>query len=288
LRIVVREDEAGQRVDQLLAARLGVSRTQARKLAEAGRVRRGRARLDKGQFVAAGDELELDDPELDPSARPDPSLVLDIRHEDDVLLVVDKAAGVPCHPLAPGELGCVANALLARYPEMRHVGYDSRQAGLVNRLDNDTSGLLLAAKDGPTFEALRRLLTEGAMDKRYLALTDRAVAPGELRGALAPRGAKVAVVDPEKPGARPARTRVVSSQAVRDGRFLVELAVSRAYRHQVRAHLAMAGAPLVGDVLYGGSPAPHHFLHASFLAFDHPASGRRIEVESPLPADWPR
>ena len=148
MRIVVTEQEAGRRVDQLVAARLGVSRTQARKLAAAGRVRRGRIRLDKGDFVSAGDELELDDAELDPSARPDPSLALTVRHEDDALLVVDKPVGVPSHPLASGELGCVANALIARYPDMLHVGYDSRQAGLA--FDGDVYDGLAARTLAPS------------------------------------------------------------------------------------------------------------------------------------------
>jgi 23S rRNA pseudouridine1911/1915/1917 synthase len=286
LRIVVTQAEAGQRVDQLLSGRLGVSRARVRRLLEAGQVRRGRSRLAKGDSVTAGDELELDAPDLDPSARPDPSLALVVRHDDAQLVVVDKPAGMPSHPLAPGELGCVANALLARYPEMLHVGYDSRQAGLVNRLDNDTSGLLLAARDRATFEALRVQLGSGHLDKRYLALTERALALGELRGALAPRGTRVAVVADDAPGARPARSVVVSCRPLAHARFLVELEVSRAYRHQIRAHLAAAGAPLVGDVLYGGSPAAHHFLHASRLAFDHPSTGARIDISSEPPADW--
>jgi 23S rRNA pseudouridine1911/1915/1917 synthase len=287
LRIVVTDEEAGQRADQLLAGRLGISRARARKLLEAGELRRGRTRLAKGDFVAAGDELALDDPELDPSARPDPAPVLTIAHEDAQLVVVDKPAGMPSHPLAPGELGCVANALLARFPEMLQVGYDSRQAGLVNRLDNDTSGLLLAARDRATFEALRDLLASGQVEKRYLALTERAVSPGMLEGALAPRGARVAVVPGTAPGAQPAQSRVVACRPLPHGRFLVELEVSRAYRHQVRVHLAAVSAPLVGDVLYGGTPAPHHFLHASRLAFTHPVTGKRIDVTSALPPDWP-
>jgi 23S rRNA pseudouridine1911/1915/1917 synthase len=287
LRIVVTDEEAGQRTDQLLAGRLGVSRARARKLVEAGQLRRGRARLAKGDVVAAGDELLLDDPELDPSARPDPSLALRIAHEDAQLVVVDKPVGMPSHPLAPGELGCAANALLARFPEMLQVGYDSRQAGLVNRLDNDTSGLLLAARDRATFEALRGQLARGEVEKRYLALTERPLPPGTLHGALAPRGARVAVVRDDAPGAQPARSLVIACRPLVSGQFVVELEVSRAYRHQVRVHLAAAGAPLVGDVLYGGVPAAHHFLHASRLAFTHPFSGERVDVTSAPPPDWP-
>jgi 23S rRNA pseudouridine1911/1915/1917 synthase len=289
VRIVVSEREVGMRVDQLVAERLSVSRAEARRLIAANLVQKPNGRApDKGHMVALGQEFTvLYAAEQGVAAQPDATLTLRIAHQDAQLVLVDKPVGMPSHPLRAGELGCVANGLLAQFPEMLHVGYDTRQAGLVNRLDNDTSGLLLAARDVETFAQLRELLRSGGVHKRYLALTEVAVEPGELSFALAPRGKRVAVVSADEPEARPAQTRVISCEP--HGRyFLVELSAERAYRHQVRAHLAHIGAPLVGDVLYGGSSARHHFLHASRMSFVHPQTQARLDLESQLPDSWPR
>ncbi|HEX5657670.1 MAG TPA: RluA family pseudouridine synthase, partial [Polyangiales bacterium] len=165
----IQEQEVGTRLDRVLCNRLTLSRAQVKRLFEAGEVRRNGRRAGKGELCAKGDRVELGAELRDSRALPD-ELPLDVRHEDDALVIIDKPPGMPSHPLRPGELGCAANALLARYPEMGGTGYDDRQPGLVNRLDNDTSGLLLAARSPESFAALRSALESGAIEKRYLAL----------------------------------------------------------------------------------------------------------------------
>ena len=112
----IQENEAGSRLDRVLCERLGLSRAEAKRLFVGGEVRRNGRRADKGDLVACGDRIELGSELSDPRARPDPSIALAVRFEDEALVIVDKPAGMPSHPLRPGELGCLANGLVARYP----------------------------------------------------------------------------------------------------------------------------------------------------------------------------
>lgn len=279
------EREVGTRLDRVLCERLTLSRSQVKRMFEAGEVRRNGRRAGKGELVAQGDRVDLGAELRASRALPDPTLPLGVLLEDDHLVVVDKPPGVPSHPLRPGELGCIANALLARYPEMAATGYDDRQPGLVNRLDNDTSGLLLAARTPEAFSALRGALEAGQIDKSYLALVARPLRPQTIELSLAPSPKHRARVEVNALG-RPASTSVHACRPHGE-LFLVELRACRAYRHQVRAHLAAIGAPIVGDALYGGIFAARHFLHASRLAFTHPVTGLPVEVRAEPPADWP-
>jgi 23S rRNA pseudouridine1911/1915/1917 synthase len=281
----IHEQEAGTRLDRVLCSRLTLSRSQVKRLFEAGEVRRNGRRADKGDLVARGDRVELGAELRDSRAQPDATVALDVRYEDAYLVVVDKPPGVPSHPLRPGELGCVANGLLARYPEMAGTGYDDRQPGLVNRLDNDTSGLLLAARSPEAFVSMRRALEEGEIEKSYLALVTRPVRPQVVELALAPSPRHRARVEVNALG-RPAQSTVHACRPHGE-LFLLEVRAGRAYRHQVRAHLAAIGAPIVGDVLYGGAFGPRHYLHASRLAFVHPMTSAPVELRSEPPSDWP-
>jgi 23S rRNA pseudouridine1911/1915/1917 synthase len=282
----IHENEVGSRLDRVLCERLGLSRAEAKRLFLGGEVRRNGRRADKGELVAYGDRIELGSELSDPRARPDPSVQLVVRYEDEQLVIVDKPAGMPSHPLRPGELGCLANGLVARYPEMAHAGYDTRQPGLVNRLDNDTSGLLLAARSPEAFAQLRGLLEAGEIEKRYLALTACPVPPQRIELALMPSSRHRARVEVSALG-RPACTVVSACWAHGASGYLVEVHAPKAYRHQVRAHLAAVGAPIIGDGLYGGEPAKHHYLHAAELTFVHPSTGQALSVRSELPDDWP-
>ena len=276
--------EAGSRLDRVLCRRFGLSRSQARRFFEQGAVWRNGRRAGKGEVVAQGDHVQCDHEEVDSAAQPDPQVPVLLRYEDDWLLVIDKPAGVPSHPLRPGELGCVANWIRAAYPDVS-CGYDARQPGLVHRLDNDTSGLLLAARDAETFDALQTALEQGRIEKTYCALTSRPVEPQDIALSLAPGRHPRSPVQVASRG-EPRHTRVVSCTP-RGAFFLVEVKALRAYRHQVRAHLAAIGAPIVGDILYGGEPASCHHLHAARLVFCHPKTGAAVEVSSAIPSDWP-
>jgi 23S rRNA pseudouridine1911/1915/1917 synthase len=198
--------------------------------------------------------------------------------------VVDKPAGVPCQPLSSGETGTVANALVARYPEMATVGDDPREAGLCHRLDVETSGVLLAARNRPVWEALRAAFSgDREVEKRYLALVKGPLADeGVIEVPLAHAGDHVR---PDFAAGRPARTEF--KVLARKGPFaLVQVQLVTGVLHQVRAHLAGVGAPIVGDTLYDGPPEPglsRFFLHAAALGVVHPVSGRQLTVQSPLP-----
>lgn len=281
----IQEQEIGSRLDRVLCNRLTLSRSQVKRLFEAGEVRRNGRKAGKGELVARGDRVELGAELRESTAQPDPSIRLDIRYQDDQLVIVDKPPGMPSHPLRPGELGCAANGLLARFPEMGGTGYDDRQPGLVNRLDNDTSGLLLAARSPEMFAALRAALEAGQIEKSYLALVTRPVRPQSIELSLAPSPRHRSRVEVNALG-RPA-TSVVHACRGHGELFLVEVRACRAYRHQVRAHLAAIGAPILGDALYGGAFGPRHYLHAARLSFAHPVTGAQVDVRVEPPSDWP-
>ena len=291
MEIHVEAHEAGIRLDTLLARRLDISRRRARELLQTGSVRRNGKRAAKGGAVREGDRIAIASlaTPAPPRAVPDPDLQLEVVYEDSAIVAVCKPAQQPTHPLGVDELGTLASALVARYPEMADVGYNALQPGLVHRLDNDTSGLLLAARSVEAFEHLRSALVDGEIRKRYRALCAGVVdSPRLLQGYLhADRRRRVKISATPSPRGRPVRTEIVDTRLV--GSYsLVGVAVAKAGRHQIRAHLASAGHPLAGDVLYGGprlSGLDRHFLHADQLDFRHPITGAMLRLRSELPRE---
>lgn len=257
----------------------------------AGGVVRVNGRLArKGTVVKAGDRVTL------PGATrlvAEPDLPVPVLYEDASLVVVDKPGGVRGHALDPSERGTVASFLLGRYPETATIG-DGLAAGLVHRLDHGTSGLLVAARTPTAFAALRGAFRRRAVHKRYLAVvmgTPPAVA--HVTTALAHDPADRRRMIPARPGLRswPAETRFAVLVAGRE-RALVQATMSTGVTHQIRAHLALLGHPVVGDGLYGGLPAPlpdgRHALHAARIAFPHPGGSGALELSSNLPDDIAR
>ena len=271
----VREDDAGERLDVILARRVeGLSRARAKALIAEGAVYVEGGPVKKSYVVSAGERISIDalPGPVDFHARPDPDLELAVLRETEDYVIVDKPAGVPSHPLKEDELGTVAGALVARYPEMRGVGYSNREPGILHRLDRDTSGLMLAARNQESFERLRRALRAGEIEKRYLArCVGDVAAPQSIDMPIAndPRDSRRVRVcsDPReirRLGAKPALTEVLRSESAPGG-SLVEVRANHARRHQIRAHLASIGHPLLGDTLYGGpelEDPKHHLLHA--------------------------
>lgn len=293
----VEEADAGTRLDVLLVRRVdGMSRAKARRLIQEGLVRLNGRRTRKGVRLSPGDQVRLDalPPPRDFDALADPEGELVVRYEDDHLVVVDKPAGLPAHPLRPKETETLAGRLVARYPEMRGIGYARREPGLLHRLDNDTSGLVIAARDARVFERLKAALKGQEIDKRYLVLVPGLVERQIIQFPIAkhpsdPRRVHACVdaLDRRLPASRPARTEILESREV-GGRSLLEVSAPRALRHQIRAHLAAIGHPLVGDWLYGGGgprELHRHFLHASEVHLLHPVSGAPLHVRSPLPPE---
>jgi len=292
--LVVPAGSTPERLDVFVARHLeGASRQRVVKLIAEGAVRLNGRRRPKGALVQAGDVVSLaHDPSDQVALQANPELDIPVLYADDAVVVVDKPAGLPSHALRAAERETVANFLLARFPEMRSIGKTEGEAGLVHRLDTGTSGVLLAARTSGAYAELRRQFSEAEILKEYLALVVGDVAtPGEIRTALAHdrrhRGRMRVCPDAAQAKAlraRPAVTRYRPLQ--RTGRLtLLAVEIPTGVMHQIRAHLASIGHPIVGDALYGGSSAPRQMLHATRITFRHPGTGRRLRVDSPLPAD---
>ncbi len=286
---------SGVRLDRGVAMVAGVSRAAAADLVESGRVlvdgaavRVGRAALREGSVLTIalpeGVAVEV-------VAEPDVSFR--VVHADEAVAVVDKPAGLVVHPGAGHGRGTLVGGLLARFPDLGDLVADGVCApdrpGIVHRLDKGTSGLLAVARTSGAYSDLVRQLAERTMERRYLALVTGEVA--EDRGEIdAPIGrstrtpTKMAVSASGKP-ARTAYTVVGRAQ----GRTLLELSLRSGRTHQLRVHMAAIGHPVVGDARYGTSDrllGPGRFyLHAHRLGFDHPVTGERLNLTSPLPSD---
>jgi 23S rRNA pseudouridine1911/1915/1917 synthase len=295
----VTEADAGVRLDKLVTGWTGLSRAAVHKLIDEGRVLIGKRRGAKGEVVPVGRSVSVDVPDAlaDGPAVPEtnPATPLVILFERDDVVVVDKPAGQPTAPLRGGEIGTVANALVGRYPEMASLGFAPREPGLVHRLDNDTSGVLVAARTKKAVEALVAGLKRGELARKYLAVCEDHDLPdsGTVDIPLAPHPKDKRRVlaclhpsDVRRLSPRPASTeyRVLSR---RNGMALVEVTAPRAMRHQIRVHLAAIGGVIVGDALYGsslGKDLGRHALHAASVTWSGDADVAAFSAEAPLPA----
>jgi 23S rRNA pseudouridine1911/1915/1917 synthase len=296
-RFVVTLSEAGERLDKLVARHLHLGRRSVGQLFARGAVRLQGRPAAKGMVVRTGQEIFVSfSPDEGPAPEPDAPLC--IRLQTESVVVVDKPAGQPAAALRSGERGTLAGALLGHYPEMARIGYSVREPGLLHRLDTRTSGLLVAARTVQAFGILREALARGALEKRYLAVIPTGDLPGsgEISTWLGPEhrgGARVAVTASSSGlrGARHATTRWHVLLVAREWQ-LVEVLAPRAYRHQVRAHLAALGFPIAGDVQYGGFAVEQlgsrHALHASYVAWAGDATLPSFAVSSTLPREMER
>jgi 23S rRNA pseudouridine1911/1915/1917 synthase len=289
-------EESGPRLDKFLARSVaGLSRSAAQRLIEAGQVAVNGEPAKASYKVRAGDRVVYQQPAEEPPALQPELIPLDIVYEDQWLLVVDKPAGMVVHP-APGHPGgTLVNALLALYPDLPTS--DDERPGIVHRLDRDTSGLIVVARTNKIRRALQRQFKERTVHKAYLALLDGHLQPawGRIEAAIGrdPRHRqRMAVV----PGGREAVTEYHVLEyfdhqmgPVAGSYTLAEVQPQTGRTHQIRVHLASIGYPVVGDPVYGrrrtSLPLHRQFLHARLLRLIHPATGHRLEVEAPLPAD---
>jgi 23S rRNA pseudouridine1911/1915/1917 synthase len=275
------------RLDAVVAELAAVPRADVqRAIARGGVLVDGETR-PKSFRLAGGERIEAD---LEPAAEvlPEPGGVT-VRYEDDHLAVVVKPAGMVTHPTSTRRSGTLVNRLLGMGMALSRGG-DPDRPGIVHRLDAGTSGLLLVAKDDPTHRELTTMLADRQVDRRYLALVRGQVASDRfaVEAPLARDRARVRV----RRGGGVAATTDAEVRERYPEATLLEVRPRTGRTHQIRVHLSSVGHPILGDRAYrgGGEDARHlgldrPFLHAWRLAFDHPSTGRRIEVEEPLPAD---
>ncbi|WP_242355299.1 RluA family pseudouridine synthase [Anaeromyxobacter sp. SG64] len=289
---------ASGRLDRALADALGLGRATVKRAFQLGevRVRGRRARASDAVEPGALVEIDVEAPAGPPE--PEPEAPLAVLVETPRLVVVDKPAGIAVHPLAPGEGGTLANAVVARFPECAGASPEPREGGAVQRLDIETSGCVLFARDAEAWEALHSRFSLREVEKVYLALVVGRVASGGVSSVpLAQRGGRsVPVPDPETEerllakGLRPRPAETHWEVARRyETHTLLRVRIVTGVMHQIRAHLANLGHPVAGDALYGGAASElpglrRQFLHASRLAVDGP-DGARVEAMSPLPPE---
>lgn len=297
----------GDRLDRWLSRALELSRTRVSRLVVGGHVEWNGSRPRKAEPLSEGDRIQVTIPALEtPSARPQ-DLPLDIVYEDEWLLVVNKAAGMVVHPAPGNPDGTLVNALLHHITDLSGVGGTLRP-GIVHRLDQDTSGLLVVAKDDATHRALSDALRERKVRRLYRAISwgHLKESPLEIEAAIGrnPSDRKRMTVLPE--GGRHRSRRAVSHVRVRErwpAAELVDVALETGRTHQIRVHLAHVGHPVVGDELYGagrekgmGGPArlwarelarrtPRQALHARRLSFRHPSTNELLDFRIGLPDD---
>lgn len=279
--------DAGTRVDRFVGVKLAISRSKLKALFDDQAVRVNGRKVKKGDELAAGQTVEVEHDDSPTDAVADTGFDLKVLYEDESVVFVDKPAGVASQPLEAKELGTIANALIARFPEMAAVGDDKREAGLCHRLDVETSGVLLAARTRPAWEAMRKAFSgDREVEKKYVALVTGPIADeGTIEVPLEHSGDHVKPVLEGHGRAAHTDFKVVARKGVYS---LVEVKLITGVLHQVRAHLAAIGAPIVGDTLYGGRPEEglaRFFLHAASLAITHPVTRKWLVVESPLPPE---
>jgi 23S rRNA pseudouridine1911/1915/1917 synthase len=290
IEFVVSENDAKARLDRFLAKRLPeYSRSRLQRLIHTGFVRVNGATTRPRQIVRAGDKIDLIEPPLEKiDVRPEP-IPLEILFEDDDLIVINKPAGLTVHPGAGQREHTLVNALLSHCAMLSGIGGKERP-GIVHRLDKETSGCLVVAKNDMTHRELSKQFAARTVEKIYLALV-----AGKLR--------KPAGVIEENIGRHPVhrqRMRVTSLRGrtakteyrlIRssDQASLIECRLHSGRTHQIRVHLHHLGHPVVGDRIYAPRFAknlPRQMLHAWKLGFRHPRTGEWKHFEAPLPADF--
>src|SRR6266513_2823888 len=290
IELIVSEDDAKLRLDQLLARRLPqYSRSRLQQLIRSGFVRLNDASTRPRQIVRAGDKIDVREPPVEQIEIQPQRIPLDILFEDDDLIVINKPAGLTVHPGAGQREQTLVNALLSHCTTLSGIGGKERP-GIVHRLDRETSGCLIVAKNDLAHRALSKQFAARTVEKIYLALV-----AGKLR--------KAAGIIDEKIGRHPVRrqrmqvtslrgrTATTEYRAIRssDQATLVECRLHSGRTHQIRVHLHHLGHPVLGDKIYAPRFAKNfrrQMLHAWRLGFRHPRTGDWRDFEAPLPVDF--
>lgn len=287
--VTAEAEDAGTRADVFLAAKLGVSRSNMQKLLEDGRVKRGEKITKANYKVRAGEMFVVDIPEPEPIEAVPENIPLDIIYEDDDVVVLNKARGMVVHPAPGNYTGTLVNALLYHCSNLSGINSAIRP-GIVHRLDKDTSGIMIVAKNDTAHISLSQQIQSKTAVRTYLAVvrgnikTDSGTIETQIARDKTDRK-KMAVV---KEGGRDAITDYEVLE--RFGKYtLVRCKLRTGRTHQIRVHMEYLGYPLVGDPKYSPMKTPFGIkgqaLHSHTLEFTHPRTGERMKFEAPLPED---
>ena len=296
------ESEAGNRLDAVIITRFPtLSRSRANRLIRGGHVTVNGLTKKPGYIAKPGDLVRFETPSPEPITCSPEAIPISILYEDGNIIVLNKPSGLIVHPGAGNKSGTLVNALLFHCPDLERVGADFRP-GVVHRLDKDTSGILVVAKNAVAYESLTRQFKKREVSKRYLALVYGSMkTPGgvvTLPIGRDPRNRKR--MSTESRRTRPSETRWKVKEAF-SGVTLLEIDLKTGRTHQIRVHCAAMGHPVVGDATYGGkrrwkglvqgpmqdliSAISRQMLHAWRLSFLHPLTRQWMYFESPLPKD---
>lgn len=287
--VTAEAEDAGTRADVFLAAKLGVSRSNMQKLLEDGRVKRGEKIIKANYKVRAGEMFVVDIPEPEPIEAVPENIPLDIIYEDDDVVVLNKARGMVVHPAPGNYTGTLVNALLYHCSNLSGINSAIRP-GIVHRLDKDTSGIMIVAKNDAAHISLSQQIQSKTAVRTYLTVvrgnikTDSGTIETQIARDKTDRK-KMAVV---KEGGRDAITDYEVLE--RFGKYtLVRCKLRTGRTHQIRVHMEYLGYPLVGDPKYSPMKTPFGIkgqaLHSHTLEFTHPRTGERMKFEAPLPED---
>ncbi len=287
--LIIGEEAAGQRADVGLAALLELTRSNMQKLLDEGRAVKGSKVLKSNYKLKAGDKISVTLPEPQPLDVQPENISLDIIYEDDDVVVVNKARGMVVHPAAGNYSGTLVNALLYHCHNLSGINGVIRP-GIVHRLDKDTSGIMICAKNDAAHLSLSKQIQEKTAQRTYLAVvrgnikTDSGVIETLIARDKADRK-KMAVVKED------GRNAVTEYEVLeRFGKYTIVRCKLRTGRtHQIRVHMEYLGYPLVGDPKYSPMKTPFAIqgqaLHSQTLEFTHPRTGERLRFEAPLPED---
>ena len=287
--LIITENEAGQRADVALAAMLELTRSNMQKLLDEGRAVKGTKVIKSNYKLKLDDEIIVTLPEPQPLDVQPENIPLDIIYEDEDVVVVNKARGMVVHPAAGNYSGTLVNALLYHCKNLSGINGVIRP-GIVHRLDKDTSGIMVCAKNDAAHVSLSEQIQSKTAQRTYLAVvrgnikTDSGVIETQIARDKDDRK-KMAVV---KEGGRNAVTEYEVVE--RFGKYtIVKCKLKTGRTHQIRVHMEYLGYPLVGDPKYSPMKTPFSIngqaLHSLTLAFDHPRTGERMEFEAKLPED---
>ena len=279
-------EETGGRLDKYIAEHTDLSRSHIQKLIREGNVLIGGRTARPKRKITQNERITINVPPPESIDIKPENIPLKIAYEDADIIVIDKPAGLTVHPAAGNWSGTLVNALLAHCPDLTGIK-GSLRPGIVHRLDKDTSGLIVAAKNDASHLSLAKQIKNREITKVYLALVNGHLSPreGAIEGPIGrhPKDRKkMAIVST----GREARTLYKVMEYIEDC-TLLEVSTETGRTHQIRVHLSSIGYPVVGDTVYGGKSKllKRQFLHACKLGFRLPGNDKYIEFESELPDD---